>query len=60
MQRHRLALQKINAQLKDSPFDKKLLGEKMALHEKLGFDVRFNNRLKLQQKMREHRVALPQ
>ena len=55
-----LALQKVNAQLKDSPFDKKLLGKKLELQEKLGFDERFNRRLRLQQKMRDHRLALPQ
>jgi len=57
---HGLALQKIDAQLKDSPFDKKLLDQKIALYEKLGFDERFAARIRLQQKMREHRLALPQ
>ncbi|MFT4546264.1 MAG: tripeptidyl-peptidase-2 [Verrucomicrobiales bacterium] len=57
---HALALQKIDAQLKDSPFDKKLHEEKLTLYEQLGLDKRFADRIRLQQKMRDQRLALPQ
>ena len=55
-----IALQKLNAQqLKDSPFDKRLLEQQIALYEKLGWDERWAKRSRLRMKMREHRVALP-
>lgn len=55
-----LALQALNAQLKESPFDKKLIQRKLELYEKLGYDDRWSERIRLQMKMRENRVALPQ
>jgi hypothetical protein len=55
-----LALQELNSQLKDSPFDKKLLEQQIALYEKLGWDERWVKRVRLGMKMRENRVALPQ
>ena len=53
---HGLALEKINGRLKDSPFDQKLLDEKIDLFKKLGFDERFTRRIRLQQKMNEYRL----
>ncbi|MEM7012576.1 MAG: S8 family serine peptidase, partial [Verrucomicrobiota bacterium] len=55
-----LALQALNAQLKESPFDKKLLQRQLELYEKLGYDERWSERVRLQMKMRENRIALPQ
>ena len=59
-ERYALALQELDSQLKASPFDKKLLEQKIALYEKLGYDPRFADRIRLQMKMRENRIALPQ
>ena len=54
-----LALQNLDEQLKDAPFDEKLLEQKIELYEKLGWDERWAERIRLEKQMREHRVALP-
>jgi len=51
-----LALQKVNALLKDSPFDQKLSDQKIDLLKKLNFPDRFTHRLRLQQKLNEYRL----
>ena len=55
-----LALEKLEELRKDAPFDEKLLEQKISLYEKLGWDARWTERIRLQQQMRKHRVALPQ
>ncbi|MEM9281781.1 MAG: S8 family serine peptidase [Verrucomicrobiota bacterium] len=59
-ERYGLALKILKEQLKEAPFDKKLLERQLELYEKLGFDDRWSDRVRLQMKMRENRVALPQ
>ncbi|MEM7386943.1 MAG: hypothetical protein AAF514_18545 [Verrucomicrobiota bacterium] len=58
--RYGLALEALNAQLEESPFDISLLNRQLELYEKLGIDARWSDRVRLQMKMRENRVALPQ
>ena len=55
-----LALQKLDEQLEDAPFDEKLIKQKIELYEKLGWDERWVERIRLRSQMRKHRVALPQ
>jgi len=55
-----LALEKLERQLQDAPFDEKLLEQKIELYGKLGWDQRWAERIHLRSQMRKHRVALPQ
>lgn len=49
-----LAIQKLQARLKDAPYDQKLLEEQILLFEKLGIHPRFAKRVKLLGKLREY------
>ena len=51
---HGLALQNLNEQLKETPFDKKLLDEKIELFQKLGFDECYTRQIRLLQKVNEY------
>ena len=55
-----LALRKLQVQLKEDPFDKKLLEQQIELYEELGWDDRWAERSRLRSKMRDSRLALPQ
>lgn len=55
-----LALKELNAHIKNSPFDKKLLQKQIDLYGKLGWDERWAEQSRLRIKLRENRVALPQ
>lgn len=50
-----LAMKKLEARLKDAPFDQKLLEEQIVLFEKLGLDQRFADRVRLLEKVRAGR-----
>ncbi len=48
-----LALKMLDERLGESPFDEKLLNEKIELFEKLGYDRRFADRVRLAQQIRK-------
>jgi tripeptidyl-peptidase-2 len=54
-----LALQSLEARLKKSPFDRKMIGEKLLLYAKLGIHRRFSDRIKLHSKMLENGGGKP-